>query len=85
MWITAIFGMTTKFVEVTLGHKYRTKLKDGSISGGPMYYMSMGIKKWGRPLAIWFSIAGLVGVLPAFTANQLTQSYIDVLNPNLFS
>ena len=47
--------------------------------------MSLGIKKWGRPLAIWFSIAGLVGVLPAFTANQLTQSYIDVLNPNEFS
>ena len=33
MWITAVFGMTTKFVEVTLGHKYRTKLDDGSISG----------------------------------------------------
>ena len=47
-----------------------------------MYYMTLGIKKWGRPLAIWFSVAGLVGVLPAFTANQLTQSYIDVLNPN---
>ena len=33
MWITAIFGMTTKYVEVTLGHKYRTTLNDGSISG----------------------------------------------------
>jgi AGCS family alanine or glycine:cation symporter len=49
-----------------------------------MYYMTLGIKKWGRPLAIWFSVAGLVGVLPAFTANQLTQSYIDVLDPNSF-
>ena len=39
MWITAVFGMTTKFVEVTMGHKYRTKLDDGSISGGPMYYI----------------------------------------------
>tara|TARA_B110000008_G_scaffold114530_1_gene117238 strand:- start:2722 stop:4473 length:1752 start_codon:yes stop_codon:yes gene_type:complete len=39
MWITAIFGMTTKFVEVTLAHKYRTTLADGSISGGPMYYI----------------------------------------------
>ena len=82
MWITAFLGMTTKYVEVSLAHKYRITLKDGSIAGGPMYYMSLGIKKWGRPLAIWFSIAGLVGVLPAFTANQLTQSYIDVLNPN---
>jgi len=43
MWITAIFGMTTKFVEVTLGHKYRTKLNDGSISGGPMYYIEQGL------------------------------------------
>ena len=44
MWITAIFGMTTKYVEVTLGHKYRTKLADGSISGGPMYYIEDGLK-----------------------------------------
>tara|TARA_B100000674_G_scaffold230631_2_gene189722 strand:- start:90 stop:1793 length:1704 start_codon:yes stop_codon:yes gene_type:complete len=44
MWITAIFGMTTKYVEVTLGHKYRTKLSDGSISGGPMYYIEHGLK-----------------------------------------
>ena len=43
MWITAIFGMTTKYVEVTLGHKYRTKLADGSISGGPMYYIEKGL------------------------------------------
>ena len=47
MWITAIFGMTTKFVEVTMGHKYRTKLEDGSISGGPMYYIEHALNmKW---------------------------------------
>ena len=47
MWITAIFGMTTKFVEVTMGHKYRTKLTDGSISGGPMYYIESALNmKW---------------------------------------
>ena len=47
MWITAIFGMTTKFVEVTMGHKYRTKLADGSISGGPMYYIESALNmKW---------------------------------------
>ena len=47
MWITAIFGMTTKFVEVTLAHKYRTTLSDGSISGGPMYYIEQGLNmKW---------------------------------------
>jgi len=47
MWITAIFGMTTKFVEVTMAHKYRTTLTDGSISGGPMYYIEKGFnKRW---------------------------------------
>ena len=47
MWITALFGMTTKFVEVTLAHKYRTTLPDGSISGGPMYYIEQGLgMKW---------------------------------------
>jgi AGCS family alanine or glycine:cation symporter len=39
MLVTALFGMTTKFVEVTLSHKYREKAEDGSIAGGPMYYM----------------------------------------------
>ena len=47
MWITAIFGMTTKFVEVTMAHKYRTTLSDGSISGGPMYYIEQSFnKRW---------------------------------------
>ena len=47
MWVTAIFGMTTKFVEVTMAHKYRTALSDGSISGGPMYYIEKSFnKRW---------------------------------------
>ena len=47
MWITAIFGMTTKFAEVTMAHKYRTTLSDGSISGGPMYYIEKSFnKRW---------------------------------------
>ena len=47
MWITAISGMTTKFVEVTMAHKYRTTLSDGSISGGPMYYIEKSFnKRW---------------------------------------
>ena len=58
MWITAFFGMTTKFVEVTLAHKYREILPDGSISGGPMYYIENGLNmKW---LAILFSICLLL-------------------------
>ena len=80
--MTALIGASIKFFSASLAVNFRKKDENGDYLGGPMYYMSLGIKKWGRPLAIWFSIAGLVGVLPAFTANQLTQSYIDVLNPN---
>ncbi len=62
MWITAIFGMTTKFVEVTLGHKYRTKLKDGSISGGPMYYIEHGMNmKWVAILFAFFMMITAIG------------------------
>ena len=82
MWVTALIGATIKFFSCSLAVSLRGKDENGDYLGGPMYYMTLGIKKWGKPLAIWFSIAGLVGVLPAFTANQLTQSYIDVINPN---
>ena len=81
-WVTALIGATIKFFSCSLAVSLRDKDNNGEYLGGPLYYMSLGIKKWGKPLAIWFSIAGLIGVLPAFTANQLTQSYIDVLNPN---
>ena len=58
MWITAFLGMTTKFVEVTLAHKYREKLPDGSIAGGPMFYIENGLNmKW---LAVIFSICLLM-------------------------
>lgn len=55
MWATAFFGMTTKFVECTLSHKYRSIEKDGSIAGGPMYFMEKKLKiKW---LAVLFAVA----------------------------
>jgi len=79
MWLTALVGMIIKFYSCSLSVALRQQDTAGQPLGGPMYYMSLGIKKWGKPLAIWFSIAGLVGVLPAFTANQLTQSITTVL------
>ena len=82
MWVTAIIGMIIKFYSCSLSVQIRKLNDDGTILGGPMYYMSLGIKNWGKFLAIFFSIAGLFGVLPAFTANQLTQTYINVINPN---
>lgn len=58
MWMTAFLGMTTKFVEVTLSHKYRVKTADGTMAGGPMYYMEFGLKS--RALAIVFAVAAVV-------------------------
>ena len=81
MWLTALLGMIIKFYSCSLAVQLRTIDSDGSPIGGPMYYMHLGIQKWGKPLAIWFSIAGLFGVLPAFTANQLTQTFMDVIRP----
>ena len=80
MWITAFFGMTTKFVEVTLAHKYREVLPDGSISGGPMYYIENGLNmKW---LAILFSICLLLMCLG--TGNMPQISSIAVIMNDTF-
>ena len=61
MWATAFVGMTTKFVEVTISHKYRQKDTQGLMAGGPMYYMEHGMNaKW---LAVFFAIATVVSSL----------------------
>ncbi len=68
MWMTAFFGMTSKFVEVTLSHKYRQQVADGTMAGGPMYYMEKGLNaKW---LAIIFAGAT---VLSSFGTGNLPQ------------
>ena len=84
MWITAAIGMIIKFYSCTLSVQLRQMESDGKPLGGPMYYMKIGMKKWGKSLAVWFSVAGLFGVLPAFTANQLTQTFINVIDPNAY-
>ncbi len=69
MWVTAFLGMTTKFVEVTLSHKYRVKTEDGTMAGGPMYYMDRRLNmKW---LAVGFAIAT---VISSFGTGSLPQS-----------
>lgn len=68
MLMTAVIGMTTKFVEVTLSHKYREIAEDGSVSGGPMYYMKNRLNmKW---LAVIFAIAT---ILSSFGTGSLPQ------------
>ena len=81
MWVTAFFGMTTKFVEVTLAHKYREVLPDGSISGGPMYYIENGLNmKW---LAMLFSVCLLLMCLG--TGNMPQISSIAVVMNDTFN
>ena len=61
MWATAFVGMTTKFVEVTISHKYRIKDDKGEMAGGPMYYMERALNmKW---LAVFFAIATVFSTL----------------------
>lgn len=71
MWATAFFGMTTKFVEVTLSHKYRDVDQEGKIVGGPMYYMEKKLNmKW---LAVMFSIAVVVSSFGSGSMPQINS------------
>lgn len=79
MLVTAVIGMTTKFVEVTLSHKYREKAPDGSIAGGPMYYMKKRLwlklpsgrtLRFGKVLAALFAVAT---VFSSFGTGNLPQ------------
>lgn len=59
MWVAGFLGMATKYAEGVLAIKYRKVNADGTISGGPMYYITQGLGDQWRPLAIFFSLAGL--------------------------
>ena len=77
MWITAILGMSTKFFTCTLALMYRGKDDQGEVQGGVMYYIEEGLGPAYRPLAIMFSISGLLGCIVFFQANQLSQIIRD--------
>ncbi len=78
MLVTAFLGMTTKFVEVTLSHKYREKTSDGTMAGGPMYYMKNKLNlKW---LAVIFAICT---VLSSFGTGNLPQ--INSISNSIFA
>lgn len=88
MIICGLLGMSSKFVECTLGVKYRDINKDGTVFGGPMYYLSKGFaeKGWvsaGKILAVIFAVfcvGGSLGGGNAFQANQATQQIIKQFN-----
>lgn len=78
MWVTAIVGMATNFFTSTLSVMYRGKDSAGEIQGGPMYVIREALSRKWYPLAVLFSVCCLVGCLPIFQANQLTQIIFDM-------
>src|SRR5574344_1840169 len=74
MWVSAIVGMATKFFEGSLTIMFRGKDSDGVIQGGPMYMITQGLgPKW-KPMAVAFSVFGLIGTLCIMQSNQLTEA-----------
>ncbi|MCV6605270.1 MAG: alanine:cation symporter family protein, partial [Porticoccaceae bacterium] len=86
MILAGLLGMASKFTECTLGVKYRNECDDGTVSGGPMYYMSKGFAELGLPggkiLAVLFSIFCILGALGGgnmFQANQAHQQIAGIV------
>ena len=81
MWVSALVGIATKFFTCSLGVMYRGEDSLGRLQGGPMYIIREALPRSLYPLAILFSLAGLIGTLPMYQANQLTA----LIRENLFS
>ncbi len=79
MWVSAILGVTTKYFTCTLAVMYRGRDSNGELQGGPMYVIVEGLGRNWKPMAIFFSLLGMIGVLPMFQVNQLTQIVRDVV------
>ena len=79
MWITAVVGIATKFFTCSLAVMYRGRDSDGVLQGGPMYVIREALPRRLRFLAYLFAAFGLLGCLPVFQANQLTQVLREVL------
>jgi len=76
MWVTAFLGMAVKFTEVTLAQHYRTIHKDGTVSGGPMYYIERGLGHRYKFLSVsfaFFTIFACFGIGNMVQANQVSQ------------
>jgi len=84
--MAGLFGMSTKFAECVVGVKYRKVNPDGSISGGPMYYLERGLAargwgKIGKPLGIFYGAAmviGCLGIGNMFQSNQAFEQFVVV-------
>ena len=83
MILAGLLGMASKFTECTLGVHYRNEYPDGTVSGGPMYYLSKGLSEDGKAtlgkfLAIFFSICCIGGALGGGNMFQANQSFAQV-------
>ena len=82
MILAGLLGMASKFTECTLGVKYRNEYEDGSVSGGPMYYISKGFKELGLPggkvLAVLFSVFCILGALGGGNMFQANQAHAQI-------
>jgi AGCS family alanine or glycine:cation symporter len=83
MWITALFGMATKYAEGFLAVRYRQINHKGEISGGPMYYLETGLGwKW---LGVWFAVCGALaafGIGNMVQANTTSAALVEVFPVN---
>ncbi|MEL6828280.1 MAG: alanine:cation symporter family protein, partial [Pseudomonadota bacterium] len=82
--VAGLVGMTTKFVECALGVKYRKVNADGTVSGGPMYYLSAGLAGRGWPglgkfLGVFYAISIIIGCLGIGNMFQSNQAYVQLL------
>ena len=82
--LAGFLGMTTKFVECTLGVKYRTVNPDGTVSGGPMYYLrdglaARGMAGFGKFLGLFFAASIVIGCLGIGNMFQSNQAYVQLL------
>ena len=71
MWCSALLGMCTKFVEVTLAVRFREKNREGDWVGGPMYYIKNGLPKKWHFLAVLYAILGMLTVFGTGNATQV--------------
>ena len=83
--VAGFLGMASKFVECTLGVKYRQINDDGSVSGGPMFYMDKGLAernlpRLGKTMAWYYALCIIVGCLGAGCMFQANQAYVQFVN-----
>ena len=81
--LAGFLGMSTKFVECVLGVKYRNENPDGSVSGGPMYYLrkgfaERGMERFGKYIGAFYAIGILIGALGIGNMFQSNQAYVQL-------